>query len=181
MRLAKVKRVCTAAEQLCVMDVEQSDNMVTRWVGTHDAMHPMRTLLLTQEQLQQVWELSTSMIASMEEHPVTQDPALFERVAGAIDKDGAEPLTMAHINGYWALRGGDTAVLFVREDLVRPCLGDGRIQLMLENDNAGDWWVAIYQEGVLDGLVRVADAETANRLHEIIRHMAGRHALPGMA
>ena len=178
MKLGKVKKICTAAEQLCVLDLDYTENLVLQWVGTHEAMYPMRTLQLSREQLQQVWELSEGMVTEMEQHPVTHDPHLFEQVPGQIARDQAEPLAISEFNGYWALKCGESGILFVKKELFAPCMGAGHINLALEMDESGDWWVAIYADGVLDGLVRPVEGRKAEALHKTLVAMAERKPLP---
>jgi len=178
MKLGKVKKICMAAEQLCVLDLGYTENMVLQWIGTAEAMYPMRTLQLSREQLQQVWELSEGMITAMETHPVEHEAELFEQVPSQIDRDHAEPLTMAEFNGYWALRCGESGIMFVQKEYFAPCMGAGPINLMLEMDEHEDWWVAIYVDGVLDGLVRPVEAKKAKALHKTLRAMAERKPVP---
>lgn len=178
MKLGKVKKICSAAEQLCVLDLEHTDNMVLQWVGTAEAMYPMRTLQLSREQLQQVWELSDGMVQAMEMNPVTHETELFESVPGQMTMEETAPLTVAEVNGYWALRCGERAMIFVERELFTPCLGGGPVRLNLEMDVHGDWWVAIYVDGVLDGLVRPVDGRKAATLHRLICSMANYIPLP---
>lgn len=178
MKLGKVKKICMAAEQLCVLDLGYTENMVLQWIGTAEAMYPMRMLQLSREQLQQVWELSEGMITAMETHPVEHEAELFEQVPSQIDRDHAEPLTMAEFNGYWALRCGESGIMFVQKEYFAPCMGAGPINLMLEMDEHEDWWVAIYVDGVLDGLVRPVEAKKARALHKTLQAMAGRKPVP---
>lgn len=178
MKLGKVKKICTAAEQLCVLDLPYTENMVLQWVGTADAMYPMRQLQLSREQLQQVWELGEGMVNAMEMHPVTHDEELFAHVPGQMAMEDTEPLVVAEVNGYWALRCGEKNMLFVVKELFAPCLGGGPVRLNLELDANGDWWVAIYVDGVLDGLVRPVDGRKAATLHRMICNMAQLAPLP---
>lgn len=178
MKLGKVKKICMAAEQLCVLDLPYTNNMVLQWIGTAEAMYPLRTLQLSREQLQQVWELSEGMIKAMEMHPVEHEAGLFEQVPGQIDRDHAEPLAIAEFNGYWALRCGESGIMFVQKEYFTPCMGVGPVSLMLEMDENGDWWVAIYADGVLDGLVRPVEGRKAEALHKTLQAMAARKPLP---
>lgn len=134
MKLSKVKKVCTDAQQLRVVDtLGEGNNLVSQWVGTQDALYPVEGLTVSEEMLQVLWELSPAQINAIEEHPVHHDPEFLRSLPGLVDKDSVEPICIAQVMGYQAMKCGEQGVLFVDPGKLRPC-GDWR-QFVIHYDD----------------------------------------------
>lgn len=171
MKLSKVKKVCTDAGQLGVINVGgPSNNLVQQWVGTQEAIYPLDGITVTEEMLQRLWELSPTQIAKMAESPVALDAELMNELPGMIDKNTVEYISLGEVLGMLALKCGE-GVIFVDQALLRPC-GRWRNYVIVKDEQGP--WVAVYNDGVLDGLVRPVKEKEAMRLHACARSIAAR-------
>lgn len=171
MKLSKVKKVCTDAGQLGVINVGgPGNNLVQQWVGTQEAIYPLDGITVTEEMLQRLWELSPAQIAKMAESPVMHDRKLLNELPGMIDKNTVEYISLGEVMGMLALKCRD-GVIFVDPALLRPC-GEWRNYVIVEDEQGP--WVAVYNDGVLDGLVRPEKAKEAMMLHTCARSIAAR-------
>ena len=172
MKLSKVKKVCTDAQQLRVVaTLGEGNNLVSQWVGTQDALYPVEGLTVSEEMLQVLWELSPAQINAIEEHPVHHAPEFLRSLPGLVEKDSVKPICIAQVMGYQAMKCGEQGVVFVDPDKLRPC-GDWR-QFVIHYDNAGPW-VVVYDDGKLNAVVRPVDNEKAMQLLAIAKVVAGR-------
>ena len=171
MKLSKVKKVCTDAGQMCVVNTTGAgNNLVQQWVGTQDALYPLRDVMVTEGMLKMLWELSPVQIAAMEEAPVKHDEEFLRELDGQIDTDSAEPICLCTVMGMWAMKCGD-GVVFVDPDMLKPC-GEWRNYVIVRDDEGP--WVAVYHQGVLDGLVRPVKDDRAEALLAAARVAAQR-------
>lgn len=170
MKLSKVKKICTDAGQLCVMDAPGKNNLVYQWVGTQDAMYPVEGLHVDREMLVKLWECSPKQAAAFEECPVLHDAELLQGLPGMIDTDKVNHLGLCEVMGKVAMKCGD-GVIFIDPELLKPC-GEFRNFVIVE-DRTGPW-VAVYAKGVLDGLVRPVSNDMANHLMACVRSVAKR-------
>lgn len=172
MKLSKIKKVCTDALQLRVVDTcGHGNNMVHQWVGTQEALYPVEGMTLSEEMLKVLWELSDKQVAAIEEAPVYHDPEFLLDLPGLIDKDNAERITLGQVADYGALMYGEDGVVFVDPALMRPC-GTWR-QFVIVHDDKGPW-VVVYDDGKLDAVVRPVNNELAGHLMAIAKAVAGR-------
>lgn len=173
MKLSKVKKICTDAGQLCVMDAPGRNNLVCQWVGTQDAMYPVEGLRVDKEMLVKLWECSPKQAASFEECAVVHDEDLLKDLPGMIDTDNVETLSICKIMDMVAMKCGD-GVIFLNPALLKPC-GEYRNYLIVE-DRTGPW-VAVYDKGVLDGLVRPVDNKLAHHLMAFAKSVVERNVV----
>lgn len=171
MKLSKIKRVCTDALQLRVVDtIGNSNNLVMQWVGTQEALYPVEGVTVNEEMLQVLWELSDKMMDAMAAAPVHHDPDMLMELPGLIDKEKAESITIGKVMDYGAMKCGN-GVIFVDPALLKPC-GEW-LQFVIVEDADGPW-VSAYSDGKLAGLVRPVKNELAEHLLAIAKAVAGR-------
>lgn len=171
MKLSKIKKVCTEALQLRVVDtIGNSNNLVMQWVETQDALYPVEGLRVDEEMLQVLWELSDKTMEAMAQAPVHHDPEFLMELPGLIDKEKAESITLGKVMEYGAMKCGD-GVIFMDPAKLKPC-GDW-LQFVVVEDADGPW-VSVYSDSKLAGLVRPVKNELAEHLLAIAKAVAGR-------
>lgn len=170
MKLSKVKRICVAAGQLCVIPTEEPVNMAQQWVGTEEAMYPMYDVAVSRRALQSLWELSTATVQAMDEDPVMHDVQVLDATPGQIDTAGKTDKAIVKIGGYVAIEHGEGLVL-INEELLAPC---GLNRSFVVEQRRDGVWVAVYVGGMLDAMIRPASGAICSMCEEIVDELGRR-------
>lgn len=186
MRLSKIKSVCKACKQIRLLTADEFvDNMVTQWLGVDGALYPVTGTLLNLPTLGAVWELGDKL-ADMDaaEGRYTDmvvrgllepwDAEVLRRVPLQVDAASMPEIQMGEINGYLGMADGPELILYIKEWLLEPCRGMGRLGYDHVGGAGNAQWVAVYADGTLVGLIRPETQGVADVVSKGLKAMAGR-------
>lgn len=186
MRLSKIKSVCRACKQIRLLTADEFvDNMVTQWLGVDGALYPVTGTLLNLPTLGAVWELGDKL-ADMDaaEGRYTDmvvrgllepwDAEVLRRVPLQVDAASMPEIQMGEINGYLGMADGPELILYIKEWLLEPCRGMGRLGYEMVSGAGNAQWVAVYADGTLVGLIRPESEGVAGVISKGLKAMAER-------
>ena len=186
MRLSKIKSVCKACKQIRLLTADEFvDNMVTQWIGVDGALYPVTGTLLNLPTLGAVWELGdkmadmdaaegryTDMVARGLLEPL--DAEELRRVPMQVDTKGMPEIQMGEYNGYLGMADGPELICYIKEWLLEPCRGMGRLGYEMVSGAGKAQWVAVYADGTLVGLIRPESEGVAEVISKELKAMAER-------
>lgn len=186
MRLSKIKSVCRACKQIRLVTADEFvDNMVTQWIGVDGALYPVTGTLLNLPTLGAVWELGDKLAdfdaaegryTEMVERGLLEplDAEVLRRVPLQVDAAGMPEIQMGEINGYLGMADGPELICYLKEWLLEPCRGMGRLGYDHVGGAGDAQWVAVYADGVLVGLIRPETQGVADVISKELKAMAAR-------
>lgn len=186
MRLSKIKSVCRACKQIRLLTADELvDNMVTQWIGVDGALYPVTGTLLNLPTLGAVWELGdrladfdaaegryTDMVVRGLLEPL--DAEVLRRVPMQVDAASMPEIQMGEYNGYLGMADGPELICYIKEWLLEPCKGMGRLGYDHVGGAGDAQWVAVYADGVLVGLIRPETQGVADVISKELKAMAAR-------
>ena len=81
---------------------------------------------------------------------------------------------MGEINGYLGMADGPELILYIKEWLLEPCRGMGRLGYDHMGGAGNAQWIAVYADGVLVGLIRPETQGVADVISKGLKAMAAR-------
>lgn len=186
MRLSKIKSVCRACKQIRLLTADEFvDNMVTQWIGVDGALYPVTGTLLNLPTLGAVWEMGDRLAdfdaaegryTEMVERGLLEplDAEVLRRVPLQVDAAGMPEIQMGEINGYLGMADGPELILYIKEWLLEPCRGMGRLGYDHVVGAGNAQWIAVYADGVLVGLIRPETHGVADVISKGLKAMAAR-------
>lgn len=167
MKLSKVKKVCTSKRQLEVVNTTGANNLITQWVGTGEAMYPLRDMQVTREQLQKLWELSDIVIMDMENSPVLVDAEQLETAEPLIDTKTAEKMWLCDMGEVIVLAPKDGNLMYIKKEYLEPCKGDDLHFVPMGGD-----WIGVYESDKIGAMVKTVPEYYKRLMDSIIRRAA---------
>lgn len=186
MRLSKIKSVCKACKQIRLLTADEFvDNMVTQWIGVDGALYPVTGTLLNLPTLGAVWELGDRLAdfdaaegryTDMVERGLLEpwDAEVLRRVPLQVDAASMPEIQMGEINGYLGMADGPELICYIKEWLLEPCRGMGRLGYDHVGGAGDAQWIAVYADGVLVGLIRPETQGVADVISKELKAMAAR-------
>lgn len=186
MRLSKIKSVCRACKQIRLLTADEVvDNMVVQWIGVDSALYPVTGTLLNLPTLGAVWELGDRLedfdaaegrYTDMVERGLLEpwDAEVLRRVPLQVDAASMPEIQMGEINGYLGMADGPELICYIKEWLLEPCRGMGRLGYDHVGGAGDAQWVAVYADGVLVGLIRPETQGVADVISKELKAMAAR-------
>lgn len=186
MRLSKIKSVCKACKQIRLLTADEFvDNMVTQWIGVDGALYPVTGTLLNLPTLGAVWELGDRLLdmdaaegrySDMVERGLLEqwDAEALRRVPMQVDTKGMPEIQMGEYNGYLGMADGPELICYIKEWLLEPCRGMGRLGYDHVGGASNAQWIAVYADGVLVGLIRPETQGVADVISKGLKAMAAR-------
>ncbi|MGN0761773.1 MAG: hypothetical protein ACI4MK_00220 [Aristaeellaceae bacterium] len=186
MRLSKIKSVCRACKQIRLLTADEFvDNMVTQWIGVDGALYPVTGTLLNLPTLGAVWELGDRLedwdaaegrYTEMVERGLltTLEADVLRRVPLQVDAANMPEIQMGEYNGYLGMAVGPELICYLKEWLLEPCRGMGRLGYDMVSGAGSAQWVAVYAGGTLAGLIRPESEGVAGVISKGLRAMAAR-------
>ena len=186
MKLSKIKSVCKACKQIRQLTADDFvDNMVTQWLGVDGALYPVTGTLLNLPTLGAVWELGDRLLemdaaegryTDMVERGLLDqwDAEELRRVPMQVDTKGMPEIQMGEYNGYLGLADGPELICYIKEWLLEPCRGMGRLGYEMVSGAGKAQWVAVYADGTLVGLIRPESEGVAEVISKGLKAMAAR-------
>ena len=186
MRLSKIKSVCKACKQIRLLTADEFvDNMVTQWIGVDGALYPVTGTLLNLPTLGAVWEMGDRLAdfdaaegryTEMVERGLLEplDAEVLRRVPLQVDAASMPEIQMGEINGYLGMADGPELICYIKEWLLEPCRGMGRLGYDHVGGAGNAQWVAVYADGVLVGLIRPESEGVAEVISKGLKAMAER-------
>lgn len=186
MRLSKIKSVCRACKQIRLLTADEFvDNMVTQWLGVDGALYPVTGTLLNLPTLGAVWELGDKLAdmdaaegryTEMMERGLLEplDAEVLRRVPLQVDAASMPEIQMGEINGYLGMADGPELICYIKEWLLEPCRGMGRLGYDHVGGAGNAQWIAVYADGVLVGLIRPESEGVAEVISKGLKAMAAR-------
>lgn len=186
MRLSKIKGVCKACKQIRLLTADEFvDNMVTQWIGVDGALYPVTGTLLNLPTLGAVWELGDKLAdmdaaegryTEMVERGLLEplDAEVLRRVPLQVDAASMPEIQMGEINGYLGMADGPELICYLKEWLLEPCRGMGRLGYDHVGGAGNAQWIAVYADGVLVGLIRPETHGVADVISKGLKAMAAR-------
>lgn len=186
MRLSKIKSVCRACKQIRLLTADEFvDNMVTQWLGVDGALYPVTGTLLNLPTLGAVWELGDRLLemdaaegryTDMVERGLLEqwDAEALRRVPMQVDTKGMPEIQMGEYNGYLGMAVGPELICYIKEWLLEPCRGMGRLGYEMVSGAGNAQWVAVYADGTLVGLIRPESEGVAGVISKGLKAMAER-------
>lgn len=186
MKLSKIKSVCKACKQIRLLTADDFvDNMVTQWLGVDGALYPVTGTLLNLPTLGAVWELGDRLLemdaaegryTDMVERGLLDqwDAEELRRVPMQVDTKGMPEIQMGEYNGYLGMADGPELICYIKEWLLEPCRGIGRLGYETVSGAGKAQWVAVYADGTLVGLIRPESEGVAGVISKGLKAMAAR-------
>ena len=186
MKLSKIKSVCKACKQIRLLTADDFvDNMVTQWLGVDGALYPVTGTLLNLPTLGAVWELGDRLLemdaaegryTDMVERGLLDqwDAEELRRVPMQVDTKGMPEIQMGEYNGYLGMADGPELICYIKEWLLEPCRGIGRLGYETVSGAGKAQWVAVYADGTLVGLIRPESEGVAGVISKGLNAMAAR-------
>lgn len=186
MRLSKIKSVCKACKQIRLLTADEFvDNMVSQWIGVDGALYPVTGTLLNLPTLGAVWELGDRLAdfdaaegryTDMVERGLLEpwDAEVLRRVPLQVDAASMPEIQMGEINGYLGMADGPELICYIKEWLLEPCRGMGRLGYDHVGGAGDAQWIAVYADGVLVGLIRPETQGVADVISKELKAMAER-------
>ena len=186
MKLSKIKSVCKACKQIRLLTADDFvDNMVTQWLGVVGALYPVTGTLLNLPTLGAVWELGDRLLdmdaaegryTDMVERGLLDqwDAEELRRVPMQVDTKGMPEIQMGEYNGYLGMADGPELICYIKEWLLEPCRGMGRLGYEMVSGAGKAQWVAVYADGTLVGLIRPESEGVAEVISKGLKAMAAR-------
>lgn len=186
MKLSKIKSVCKACKQIRLLTADDFvDNMVTQWLGVDGALYPVTGTLLNLPTLGAVWEMGDRLLdmdaaegryTDMVERGLLDqwDAEELRRVPMQVDTKGMPEIQMGEINGYLGMADGPELICYIKEWLLEPCRGMGRLGYDHVGGASNAQWIAVYADGTLVGLIRPESEGVAEVISKGLKAMAAR-------
>lgn len=186
MKLSKIKSVCKACKQIRMLTADDFvDNMVVQWLGVDGALYPVTGTLLNLPTLGAVWELGDRLLemdaaegrySDMVERGLLDqwDAEALRRVPMQVDAGGVPEIQMGEYNGYLGMANGTELICYIKEWLLEPCRGMGRLGYEMVSGAGKAQWVAVYADGTLVGLIRPESEGVAGVISKGLKAMAAR-------
>lgn len=102
------------------------------------------------------------------------DAEVLRRVPLQVDAASMPEIQMGEINGYLGMADGPELICYIKEWLLEPCRGMGRLGYDHVGGAGDAQWIAVYADGVLVGLIRPETQGVADVISKGLKAMAAR-------